>query len=155
MRHITSWPVAAALLAVLAACEPQPAEDLATPVDKYETNIAFPGGNVEAGREAFLALGCNSCHRVEGAADLPKPSASPEVPVVLGGKHTAAKSQAELMTAIVNPSHELAKGQVPAAVATGGKSRMGDYARVMTVEQLVNVVAFLRSTEMTTSAMAR
>ncbi|MCA9622095.1 MAG: c-type cytochrome [Myxococcales bacterium] len=109
--------------------------------------VAWPEGDVARGKQAFQDLGCNSCHRVEGVADLPPPSAQPPVEVTLGGKHTQARTQAELFTAVVNPDHDLAPDHPKKDVCTTGDcSRMGDYAWTMTVAQLVDVIAFIEST---------
>ena len=55
------------------------------------------------------------------------------------------KTYGDLVTAIVNPSHNLAKGYTPSLVAQDGKSRMTVYNDVMTVSQLIDIVAFLQA----------
>jgi hypothetical protein len=52
------------------------------------------------------------------------------VRAVLGGAHTGEKSEGALLTAIVNPPHDLAEGFDRSSIESGTKSRMGDYARV-------------------------
>jgi sulfur-oxidizing protein SoxX len=102
-----------------------------------------PDGNVERGKTAFLAFGCNSCHEVSGV-DLPRPSVQPPVPVILGGLVDTRLSNAYLVTSIIYPSYELA----PFArrqVARGGHSRMPEYAETMTVRQLTDIVGFLQA----------
>jgi hypothetical protein len=49
------------------------------------------------------------------------------------------------VAAIINPSHRITGGRDNPLVATGERSRMGDFGEVMTVRQLVDVVAFLQS----------
>ena len=103
-----------------------------------------PDGDVERGKAAFVALGCNGCHEVSGA-DLPRPTVQPPVPVVLGGATDARLSDAYLVTSIIYPSHDL--GPYPKnQVSSGGESRMPhSYTDRMTVRQLTDIVAFLQS----------
>lgn len=109
---------------------------------KSPAGLRLPDGQAEAGRTAFVDLRCHACHRVDGV-DLPRPVAEPEVPVVLGGEVMHPKTDGELITAIINPSHELAPGYPAEHVARGDRSRMGDYGYAMTVQQLVDLVAFI------------
>jgi hypothetical protein len=67
------------------------------------------------------------------------------VVVELGGKVQRLRTYGDLVTAIVNPSHRLAKGYDPSLVANEGKSRMTVYNDVMTVSQLADIVAFLQA----------
>ena len=64
--------------------------------------------------------------------------------VELGGKVTRVKTYGELITAIINPSHELAKGYAEDVVAEEGESRMYVYNEFMTVQELIDVVMFLQ-----------
>lgn len=103
------------------------------------------GGDPRAGKEAFVALGCSSCHEVYGG-DLPKPTAKPEVPVFLGGNEATAPSREQLAREIIDPSHRIAPGWAEELVKEGNASRMpSSYAEGITVKQLVDVVAFLES----------
>jgi len=102
-----------------------------------------PDGDVERGKTAFVALGCNSCHEVSGV-DLPRPTVQPPVPVALGGVVEARLSDAYLVTSIVYPEHDL--GPYPKdQVAKNGVSRMPHSDERMTVRQLADIVAFLQS----------
>jgi mono/diheme cytochrome c family protein len=128
--------MAVVLFATLAlACERGP---------KSAAGFRLPDGDVARGQASFVALKCNACHRVAGT-DLPGPVAEPSVPVELGGRVARAKTDGELVTAIVDPSHRLAPGYPRAAVQSGSLSRMGDFSEAMTVRDLIDVVAFLQS----------
>jgi hypothetical protein len=48
------------------------------------------------------------------------------------------------VTAIINPSHKLAKGYPFAEVSNGGKSKMPVYNGFMTVQELIDIVMFLQ-----------
>jgi len=102
-----------------------------------------PDGDVERGKAAFAALGCNSCHEVSGV-DLPRPTVQPPVPVVLGGTVDSRLSDAYLVTSIIYPSYELAP-YPKEQITSGGQSRMPHYADRITVRQLADIVAFLQS----------
>ena len=65
--------------------------------------------------------------------------------VELGGEVERLREYSDLVTAIINPSHRLAKGYDASLVANEGKSRMTVYNDVMTVSQLIDIVTFLQS----------
>jgi mono/diheme cytochrome c family protein len=100
-------------------------------------------GDVERGKAAFVALECHNCHEVSGV-DLPRPAAQPMVPVVLGGEVIKEPSDGYLVTSVIYPSYRLARYPKD-QITSGGKSRMPHYAEKMTVQQLVDIVAFLQS----------
>jgi sulfur-oxidizing protein SoxX len=110
------------------------------------SNAAFHlpvDGDAERGKVAFITLGCNSCHEVAGV-DLPRPTAQPPVPVVLGGTVDKRLTDAFLVTEAIDPSYRL--GPYPKdQIASGGQSRMPHYASQMTVRQLTDIVAFLQA----------
>jgi hypothetical protein len=68
-----------------------------------------------------------------------------EMPYVeLGGKVTKVKTYGELITAIINPSHELARGYAEEVVSENGESNMYIYNDHMTVQELIDIVMFLQ-----------
>jgi mono/diheme cytochrome c family protein len=64
---------------------------------------------------------------------------------VLGGPVPYQRTDGELVTAIINPSHTLAVGYRREAVSFGGKSRMRDYNDTLTPRQLADLVAYLHT----------
>lgn len=119
---------------VLAACGP-------------ESPLGFnlPDGDADRGRAAFLELRCNSCHEVEGLEIAYREGLAQ---VTLGGPTTRIKTHGELVTSIINPSHRIAPRYPEEQVTVNGESLMNAaYLNdVMTVQQLVDLVAFLQST---------
>lgn len=106
--------------------------------------FVLPEGDPERGKETFVELRCNTCHQVEGLEDeFERPTASPPVDVKLGGLAMREPTDGELMTSIINPSHELYPAGDPDAMVSGGESRMANYNEVITVAQLIDLVAFL------------
>jgi mono/diheme cytochrome c family protein len=133
------WPATSLSAATTAAAAPKPA-----PV---ATGFALPEGNPTAGRVVFLKLQCNHCHMVSGtqAKRISLPVTS--LPAPLLNSDVAKEDPGYLVTAIIAPSHTLAKGT---ELAKEGKlSPMGDYTRAMSVRELIDLVAFLRSLEET------
>lgn len=125
------------LLIVLAAagCDTGP---------KSAKGFRLPDGDVEHGRATFVALRCHACHTVEGV-QLPEPLETPEVSVALGGEVRRIQTYGELVTSIINPSHELPRRYPKEEVARGDVSKMKIYNDIMTVTQLCDLVAFLQA----------
>ncbi|HVT26482.1 MAG TPA: hypothetical protein VHE81_00545 [Lacipirellulaceae bacterium] len=122
--------------AVLSGCATNSNDDVFT----------LPKGNVERGEATFMHFRCYDCHRVQGV-NLPPGEEPNQVMVDLGGRVEHVKDYGDLVTSIINPSHRLAKGYTPSLVSKGPKqtSRMTVYNDVMTVSQLIDIVAFLQS----------
>lgn len=135
MSRITKWLPVVVLLGGTVACE-----------SGRHSSAGFrlpANGDVERGKATFLQLGCNQCHEVFGM-DFPKPTVQPPVPVVLGGVVPSEPTDGYLVTSIINPSYALAP-YPKETITVGGKSRMPDYNGKITVQQLVDTVAFLQS----------
>jgi mono/diheme cytochrome c family protein len=103
---------------------------------------ALASGNVEDGRKAFIAFRCYSCHEVAGES-LPAPSVIPAV--YLGGRALTPPSQARLAEDIRFPSSHFAVGYPASQITTEGQSKMPDYSKVLTDEQVAHLSAYLRS----------
>ena len=104
----------------------------------------MPVGDAIAGQEAFVYMQCHQCHTISGL-NLPSlPHRDPPY-VQLGSATSAMKGPGDLTTAIINPSHKLASGYAEDAVSDDGESRMYVYNRHMSVQELVDIVAFLES----------
>jgi hypothetical protein len=104
--------------------------------------FVLPAGDVERGKTAFVEFRCYQCHRVAGVP-LPSPVAEPAIPIVLGGKFAYAPTDGEIVTSIINPSHDISARYARDMLKSGSLSRMGDFSQGMTVSQLVDLVAFL------------
>ena len=122
------------LLAGLQGCDMGP---------KSAKGFRLPDGDAERGGEIFARLHCTACHTVAGA-DLGEPPAKGPVSVELGGKVTRVQTYGELVTSIINPSHKLADGYPLEEITKDGESAMMNYNYIMTVQQLVDLVAFLQ-----------
>ena len=106
--------------------------------------LRLPEGDVERGALAFRELGCPECHDVVGGPAAPEGERS-DVIVTLGGEVTRVESYGELVTSIINPSHEISRRYPKEQVADGDVSKMENFNEEMTVAQLVDLTAFLQS----------
>ena len=105
--------------------------------------FSLPPGKADIGREVFVAQACTGCHTIHDL-ELPAPEEAGRVMVTIGGPVTVVKTYAELVTSIINPSHRLAPGYPLDKVSKNGTSIMPIYNDVMTVTELVDLVAFLQ-----------
>ena len=134
MRRMTTWLTSFAMVLALGACE----------ADRMsEKGFSLPEGNAISGREAFVYMHCHECHTVVGEEFPALEMADPPF-VQLGGNVTRVKTYGELVTAIINPSHKLAKGYPAELVSNDGESMMPVYNGYMTVQELIDIVAFLQ-----------
>lgn len=117
-------------LAALPACDAGP---------KSPQGFRLPDGDAEKGKQAFLDLKCNICHKVEGV-ELPPPNA---FNLTLGGETIRVKTYGELVTSIINPSHVLSE-KYRQQLTDAKESPMPKFNQVMTVEQMIDLVAFLQ-----------
>jgi L-cysteine S-thiosulfotransferase len=115
-----------------------------SPSDQSSALISLPAGDVDRGQAAFVELQCTSCHEVN-EVDLPPPERAGPVRITLGTRLTRVKSHGDLVTSVVNPSHRLIAGYRDERVSKNGESLMTNYNDVMTVTQLVDIVAFLEA----------
>lgn len=108
----------------------------------------LPKGDIEKGKALFVELQCNDCHSIADVAWVgSKEAGTPQI--ALGGTVTSIKAYGELVTSVINPSHKISKNyqQIAGATLPGGRSKMEqyNYNEVMTVDELVDIVAFLQS----------
>jgi hypothetical protein len=146
MRKVLSTIGAVALVA--AACTRQPARTggRETGGDTPSVTVTLPAGDVKSGRQAFIDLKCTACHAVPSEPEFPPPvSANPGPPI---NARLAARDVSYLAAAIMTPSHEVSPNSTDKVLRdhlVGALSPMGDFSHVMTVRQLVDLQAYLRS----------
>lgn len=130
IAFLTGWAVLAG-----AGCAPSP---------KSGRGFRPPDGDALRGRQAFIDLKCYACHRVDGV-ELPAPTIAPENVVVLGGEVAQIRTYGRLVTSIIHPPPVGFSGKQ--ALPSGQeltKPRMPTVNESMTVEQLLDIVAFLQ-----------
>ncbi len=131
--------------------------------DTDQVRLILPEGDPAAGQQAFLDLGCTTCHTVRGADALPAPKVESSFEL---GPTLTGLSRGGIATQVVRPTHVnaeatefwtdwdegqrvwLGPGQEVGEdeeAQLRQASRMSDYRAVMTVKQLSDLVAFLQS----------
>ena len=104
--------------------------------------FTFPAGDPEGGREVFRAMKCYTCHTIKGE-NFPPPggdekTAGPEL-TGMGGRHPVEY----LAESILVPDAVLLDG--PGFTGPDGRSIMPTYEDSLSVTQLIDLVAFLKS----------
>ena len=106
--------------------------------------FTLPDGNAEQGKANYVEFGCNSCH-VNSEVPQMDTGEPATISVTLGGETTRIKSYGELVTSVINPSHRVARRKSGDMADEDGKSKMITYNDVMTVTELIDLVAFVQS----------
>ncbi|AWL13149.1 hypothetical protein HMF8227_02698 [Saliniradius amylolyticus] len=115
-----------------------------TPGPDSPRGFSLPEGSAERGEQVFIKYQCLACHKLDGYDDSQYDS-SLERKVRLGGNTDRVKTYAELLTSVINPSHKIARGyRKDSILDESGQSLMRNYNDVMTVSELVDLVAFLQ-----------
>lgn len=107
--------------------------------------FVLPPGDQATGKQVFVDLKCNGCHSVVGQIEH-APLEPGAIHVELGGTVSRVKTYDDLVTSIINPSHRLSRGTNLMTATPEGLSRMPVYNEIMTVQQLIDITAFLEPT---------
>lgn len=97
-----------------------------------------PAGDATRGRDVFSRLGCFACHPIAGEGFPPASGPGPDLTDV-GAHHPAGY----LLESIINPNAVVVEG--PGYTTADGRSVMPDVAKRASVEDVSDLVAFLRS----------
>jgi putative copper export protein/mono/diheme cytochrome c family protein len=97
-----------------------------------------PPGDAAKGREIFIRLQCFACHTVGGEKFPPTAGPGPELTDV--GEHHPA---GYLLESILNPNAVIVDG--PGYTGADGRSIMPDYRGRLSVSELIDLVAYLKS----------
>ena len=107
-------------------------------------SFTLPAGDAIEGEKVFAKMQCYSCHTVQGRYFV-DPA---EKPGEIGPDLTAAYARLPreyLAESIVNFKRLLAHGNFQLKfTALDGASRMGDYSRIMTVRELIDIVEYIK-----------
>jgi len=116
--------------------------------DLRATMLLLPEGEPDAGRAAFISLGCAGCHAVAWDSELPAPLPAVRAPEL--GLDVAKIGPGGLATSIVAPSHKVPDKY--RREGDGGVSPMRDFTGTMTIRQLTDIVAYLERQGLETQA---
>jgi len=105
-------------------------------------SFSLPGGNPEAGRQVFVELECFKCHQISGEnfpnASRGEGDVGPEL-TGMGPFHPAEY----FAESIINPNAVIITGQ--GYTGADGLSIMPNYNDSLTLRQLIDLVAYLKS----------
>lgn len=104
--------------------------------------FALPEGDIEEGKTTYMRLACNECH---SNSKIEWKGGSDNLKIHLGGNVSTKKTYGELVTSVINPSHKIAWRYRQNSSTEEGFSKMRNYNEVMTVKELIDIVAFLKS----------
>lgn len=131
------WFTSIVLLVVMAACSYGP---------ESPKGFSLPEGDVVEGEKVFMQYQCQACHALKGYKD-DSLITEFDTPIPLGGTSSIVKTYAQLVTSVINPSHKLAprsKSVEEKITNDDGSSKMRVFNDVMTVQELIDLVAFLQ-----------
>ncbi|MDO6565861.1 c-type cytochrome [Alteromonas sp. 1_MG-2023] len=106
--------------------------------------FSLPEGSGDAGKVAFQKHQCTDCHQIEGITMPDTHTYLVPNSIPLGGSSGRITTYGELVTSIVNPSHKLTRRQPVSMTSVDGESRMRNMNNVITVQELIDLVAYLQ-----------
>lgn len=104
----------------------------------------LPEGNIDKGRALFNELQCLACHQVAGSTTNAI-KLEMEIPIPLGGEVAIAKTYAEILTSIINPSHRISQNLPPDIAQHNGESTMRNYNDIISVTELIDLVTYVET----------
>ncbi len=104
--------------------------------------FALPKGDIVKGKETYKKLSCTECHSI---SEIEWKGGSDSLKIHLGGEVSTKPSYGELVASVINPSHKIARRYKQETATKEGLSKMRNYNEVMTVQELIDLVAFLQS----------
>lgn len=113
---------------------------------KSSFGFTLPDGNAEYGESYFVDFRCIDCHTIAGKEDslIAPEGIDPIMNVKLGGKTRHIATYGQLVTSIINPSHKVSAQYRVTPNMRDGQSIMRNYNSIMTVDELIDIVAFLQ-----------
>jgi len=105
--------------------------------------FVLPEGDAVQGKTAFTELGCVRCHTVDGVSFPAMETVEGGTIIPLGGKLQHVKTDGQLVTSIMHPAESI-QAKHGWDVDTEGDSLMPNYRSRMTIQQMVDIVAFLQ-----------
>ena len=98
----------------------------------------FPEGDPDSGKTVYLRMDCHSCHVLRGVPEKPAPGSGgigPDLTDYAGlPTEYLAESIIKVHTIVAAPGYVIDEGQ----------AGMGKYNHFMTIQELIDLVAFLR-----------
>ena len=114
---------------------------------KSSMGFTLPDGEAGYGKVYFVEFRCIDCHTVVGMEDelLAPEGIDPIMNVPIGGVTTRIATYGELVTSIINPSHKVSEQYRLSPAMDIEQSPMRNYNGIMTVQELIDIVAFVQN----------
>lgn len=134
---ITNLYAGILMVCFLSACDYGP---------KSSIGFTLPDGNADYGQQYFVEFRCIDCHTIAGKEDLLslEEGIDPIMNVPLGGETNRIETYGQLVTSIINPSHKVSDKYRMTPQMENGPSMMRNYNSIMTVGELIDIVAFVQ-----------
>jgi hypothetical protein len=100
--------------------------------------FSFPDGDPKAGKMVFMNMQCYSCHSINIPGEKLPPGAGGIGPDLTG--YSALPK--EYMAESIIKAHKVVAA--PGYVVKEGKASMGNYNHFMTIQEMIDIVAFLK-----------
>ena len=100
--------------------------------------FTLPGGNAESGKAVFMRMECHSCHAIKIPGEK-LPAGSGEIGPDLTAYSWLPK---EYLAESIIKAHTVVAA--PGYVVEQGQAGMGKYNHFMTIQELVDLIAFIR-----------
>ena len=110
----------------------------AKPSVPKDWKFSFPDGDPKAGKTVFMNMQCYSCHAIQIPGEK-LPSGAGGVGPELTGYSALPK---EYLAESIIKAHTVVAA--PGYVVKEGKASMGNYNHFMTIQEVIDLVAFLR-----------
>jgi len=104
--------------------------------------FTLPEGDARSGKIVFRSMQCTDCHTVNGV-EFALDEFEPIMALQLGGTMREVYTYGELTTSIINPSHKISARFPRDELTNNGLSKMPTYNEILTVAELIDLVAFL------------
>jgi hypothetical protein len=111
----------------------------ATPKVPQGWKLAIPDGDSSAGKTVFLNMKCYSCHAIQIPGEKLPPARSKGAGPDLSGYSALPK---EYLAESIIKRHTIVAA--PGYAVKEGRAAMGEYNHFLTVQELVDLVAFLK-----------
>lgn len=141
MKKQWAIPIALVALGILIIAVPYVQEVRFSTIAQQPGNWVFtmPEGNARVGQETFEKLQCGSCHNTYlsgNTSDTERPAIGPDLTV---GYNNLSR---EYLAESIIKAHRVVAD--PAYVLKEGQAGMGKYNHVLTVQELIDVVEYLK-----------
>lgn len=113
------------------------------PAVESSSGFSLPVGDKVEGKALYDRLQCAGCHLIASNGEALDVGSSTLIPI--GGETTRVRTYAELVTSIINPSHEMSEHFDVSKARYIGESNMRNFNDLMTVSELIHLVAYLES----------